>query len=244
MSLPELPGGHVLVITEALPARSAADVMLGGKLWQAAPILCEWLRDNPEHVVAKSVLDLGAGVGACGLYAAALGAKAVLLTEGGNPPHHQRALEGLMHANLESNRALMGACRSVAVCELTWSSEAAAAAVSEHGSFDLVIASDVTWCGDDGSHQALCECLRQLLLSPHAPFCLLSMQHGLRVHTDDDDAMWVDETLEQFRTVASEHGLRLCSHAPDGERELSRIFREADVETCFVMQVKVEETSR
>ena len=74
--LPPLPNGVQLEL--AVPG---LHIGLGGKVWPAAGSLCRWLRDEPLD--DKHVLEIGCGVGGVGLYAAALGAKSVLLTDGG-----------------------------------------------------------------------------------------------------------------------------------------------------------------
>jgi len=57
-------------------------VMGGASVWPAALALAQWLLDHPESSAGVSVLELGAGAGAPGLIAAALGARLVLLTDG------------------------------------------------------------------------------------------------------------------------------------------------------------------
>ena len=54
---------------------------VGAKLWRAASMLSDVLFADPEFVRGQSVLELGAGVGLCGLLAAKLGAKTVALTD-------------------------------------------------------------------------------------------------------------------------------------------------------------------
>ena len=60
----------------------AADI--GGEVWPAAAAMCAWLANHTAEVQGRRVLELGSGTGACGLYAAALGASRVLLTDGGS----------------------------------------------------------------------------------------------------------------------------------------------------------------
>ena len=54
---------------------------VGAKLWRAASMLSDVLFADPAFVRGQSVLELGAGVGLCGLLAAKLGAKTVALTD-------------------------------------------------------------------------------------------------------------------------------------------------------------------
>lgn len=54
----------------------------GTVIWKGAEIMSEYLQRNPTLVRGKRVLELGAGVGLCGLVAHHLGASHVCLTDG------------------------------------------------------------------------------------------------------------------------------------------------------------------
>jgi len=43
---------------------------VGHQVWPSANVLCRWMASNAEQFYGKTVLELGSGVGACGLYAA------------------------------------------------------------------------------------------------------------------------------------------------------------------------------
>ena len=64
--LPPLPGGALLEVSTLPPASSCADVVLGGRVWKAAPALCAWMATAAPLFAGRSVLELGAGTGACG----------------------------------------------------------------------------------------------------------------------------------------------------------------------------------
>ena len=70
---------------------------VGGTVWPAAATLCTWMRAHAEDVKGASVLELGSGTGACGLYAAALGASRVVLTDG------REGLKALQDDNFRRN---------------------------------------------------------------------------------------------------------------------------------------------
>jgi predicted nicotinamide N-methyase len=85
-------------------ASDAADAGTGHDVWTSALLLCKWLC-TPRGVAltalpSRDVLELGAGCGACGFVAAALGARSVALTD--NQPSllaalvAARALNGLV----------------------------------------------------------------------------------------------------------------------------------------------------
>lgn len=54
---------------------------VGAKVWTAAHTLAQELASNPEIVEGKTVLEIGAGCGACGFLAAKVGARQVVLTD-------------------------------------------------------------------------------------------------------------------------------------------------------------------
>jgi predicted nicotinamide N-methyase len=54
----------------------------GLSLWGGSEALCHYLIEHPDLIVGKSVLELGAGVGLCGIVAHHLGASQVILTDG------------------------------------------------------------------------------------------------------------------------------------------------------------------
>ena len=63
-----------------------SDTWLGTELWPAARALVSLLEKRGKQSLASTstVLELGSGTGACGLYAAGLGASPVVCTEGGD----------------------------------------------------------------------------------------------------------------------------------------------------------------
>jgi predicted nicotinamide N-methyase len=89
--LPRLPTGQEIVIDE----QNAGGV--GGKMWRSAGALCRWQLARQDEIRGARVLELGSGTGASGLFAAGLGASAVLLTDG------QEELVPLLERNAQRN---------------------------------------------------------------------------------------------------------------------------------------------
>lgn len=84
---------------------------VGAKLWRAASMLSDVLFADPAFVRGQSVLELGAGVGLCGLLAAKLGAKTVALTD------FEPALLDSLALAVRDNRAPGDAETRVARCD-------------------------------------------------------------------------------------------------------------------------------
>ena len=80
---------HTLRLRDA----SAVTGGLGWRVWRAALVLCDLLCETPALVAGKRVLEVGAGCGACGLLAAACGARDTVLTD---------CFEGLLDALAEN----------------------------------------------------------------------------------------------------------------------------------------------
>lgn len=76
---------------------------IGWQLWDASQHLASIVADNSELVTDRTVLELGAGCGLCGLTAAAVGARSVLLTD------TALVVPSLQEA-IDRNRHVTGSC--------------------------------------------------------------------------------------------------------------------------------------
>ena len=122
--------------------------LTGLRLWDAAPALISYLdRHRARLLRGRHALELGAGTGAVGIAAAALGASSVLLTDSDSACNLAtdagwRAESTLAH--LRGSVALNSprVARRVGVAELDWGDEAHIARV---GRFDTVVASDTLY---------------------------------------------------------------------------------------------------
>ena len=203
-----------------------ADYTIGtaGEIWPSNAALCAWLSQNAAEMVAgATVLELGAGMGACGLYAAALGASRVLLTD---LAYDSEAYRDLCQQNIEANRRLFQADARVELATLRWGDEAAIEALCEPGGFDLVLLCDCTF--GQYALDLLCRTLAHLLRlgrekggSRTTPLILLAHEHRYRGPEGGETRgmPWLrqaisswdegDECLEFFCTCAKRERLKL-----------------------------------
>ncbi|RLN02689.1 hypothetical protein BBJ28_00016348 [Nothophytophthora sp. Chile5] len=143
---------------------------LGGEVWAGALVLCEFLEAQAGALVhGRDVIELGAGCGLCGLVAASLGAKSVVLTD---------EYPDLLERNITKNRHLWaereptGASAIVSSGELEWGETAAMAPFV--GKFDSMLGSEITQLGRD-LHVPLLETVRAVLRPGLESVALLSM---------------------------------------------------------------------
>lgn len=125
-------------------------------LWPASVELSCFLKDNIP-LSGKSVLELGAGMGLCGMVAALGGASKSVVTE------RQPELAHLL-SSVHANSGALGG-EGVVVEELDWSNCADADRVAQaHGPLDIVLAADCISTDVYGaeSRKALLRCLERL----------------------------------------------------------------------------------
>ena len=216
-ALPTLPDGKQL----ALASGRLAEADTGGTVWSCAPVLCRWLKREAAGVCASAVLELGCGTGAVGLYAAGLGARRVVMTDGGPP-----AVLELARANEAANRQMWRAQQLVEVRPLAWGE--APAATEEGGggggdvlgeAYDWVLGSDVTY--SPGAHAPLCATIADVLsragAAGRATRAVLAHEHRV-----SDDAA-ADVRLEHFQEAAATAGLSVAilESELEGERRVS-----------------------
>ena len=117
---------------------------VGARLWNAATTLSERLARSPETARGKRVLEVGAGVGLCGILCAKLGAAFVTLSD----------FEDSLLDALDRSVADNGVGDAVVVRALDWTKEAerlpTPAANPRHvmqddATFDVIIGSDVLY---------------------------------------------------------------------------------------------------
>lgn len=205
-SMPLLPNGRRLIIGLG----SLADCDTGGRVWSSASVLCKWLDSQGDQLRGRALLELGCGTGAVGLYAAALGAKRVTLTDGGSD-----ALLALANANIRANCDLWegGTGAEVHVKGHVWGEAPPDRSSPDGGLFrghDWIVGSDVTYAVH--AHDALCRSIRDQLgqYSPGARV-VLGHQHRFDLSGGGGGAMAPDERLESFEAAAAAHGLSVAT---------------------------------
>lgn len=230
----------------------------GAQIWPAAAALCRWQRSEAESFRGASVLELGAGTGACGLYAAGLGASRVLLTDGGDrglpttvnsdgvptssmeTTVERQRLTRLMDENVRRNEHLFVPGADVRAAPFRWGVD-----TLPEGPFDWVIASDCTYTHD--AHEALASTLAALLRAERSPRVVLA--HGHRcppaarrygLHLDRWDQG--DLALADFIAAANRNNLDLRLLAAERPHsELSGSLRRWTSDLSVFEAVAVEE---
>ena len=213
VSLPPLPRGTSLTLHEEF---SNNEYDFGGSVWPAAELLCRWLIEEEAEMKGARVLELGSGTGAVGLFAAAIGASHVTLTDGGGPD-----LLKLLEENVEHNRPLLGDA-SVDVDRLTWGDMAESCLAADQP-YTHILAADVLYgIGDDPTVasadasdrcEALAATLEALLLCapdgvtpPRVIMAYTYRHHGKRGSLPFDMG---DDVLEHFLKATAMRSLQV-----------------------------------
>ena len=211
-TLPALPGGGALTLATG----SLSDCDTGGRLWSSAHVLCRWQKGAAEQIAGSEVLELGCGTGGVGLFAAGLGARRVVLTDGGPD-----AVLELARANAGTNEHMWGGETRVEVLPYAWGEPLAQPIVPEAGGhrFKWVFGSDVTYSA--GAHALLCATIKQLLSQQHgaADGCRVVLAHEHRVTSPDVP----DEKFSSLVAEAERAGLGVTKLLTEmeGERQIS-----------------------
>ena len=151
----------------ALEASSAAE---HGHARRCSQDICGEAETRSNLAHNASVIELGAGIGICGLYAAGLGARQLLLTDiivdGSSGEANE--LDTALNENIARNRELLGlhsVVMGIAQLNFSEASEASACrSMSDGGEgFDVVLASDVTYAPIGVDFEHLVTCIKTVL---------------------------------------------------------------------------------
>jgi predicted nicotinamide N-methyase len=141
-------------VTITLRQQEDYEVSTGMSVWKGSEILCQYLIQHPDLVCDKRVLELGAGVGLCGIVSGkVLGASSVLMTDGDHI-----VLDNLRH-NVELNNLDKNA---VSCPQLIWGKERAEDFERKYGQQDVILATDCVYVTK--SVRPLFETVAQLLV--------------------------------------------------------------------------------
>lgn len=128
-------GGKPLFLSSPNAVRDAQDAVdgdTGNAVWDAAVLLVKYMESNPSIVANENTVELGCGLGLCGIAAAMLGAKHVSLTD------MDYILPTVQH-NIKTN-SLSHLARGVC---LDWTRPEQSSI--DWRNVDLVISSDTLW---------------------------------------------------------------------------------------------------
>ena len=149
----------------------------GLAIWTCSQILSGYLVDNPHHVRDKRVLELGAGLGLCGIVAHKLGAYQVLATDG-----DVDVLNILRH-NAQENKANNDK-QHLACPQLVWGQNLQGF-THRHKQQSVILATDVFYA--PGLVKPLWKTVDHLL-EPHGRFLLAFAPHAVTIEQVLDEA--------------------------------------------------------
>ena len=212
-----------------------ANGLLGGLIWPAASVLCRYILENSDLVNGKEIIELGAGTGAVGIYAAATFDCSMTLTEvrpktTGEDDIMQKSdrLLDLLRGNVDLNRALFTS-DPPQILEVDFSdSDTAKKAVmsSKTGKgYDLILASDVTYT--PSLHQPLADTLALLLSARLTSRCILTHTERLLNNRGED------YQLLQFLEALEKAGLEMLKHAVHHISDETKIHKVSVLEIQF-----------
>mmetsp|Transcript_20165 Transcript_20165/g.43807 ORF Transcript_20165/g.43807 Transcript_20165/m.43807 type:complete len:242 (-) Transcript_20165:217-942(-) len=148
--------------TITLREQSDYDVSTGMSVWKGSEILCQYLTKHPDLIREKRILELGAGVGLCGIVSAkVIGASYVLLTDG----------DHMVLRNLRYNVELNELGTKVSCPQLIWGKTKAKVFEKEHGKQDVILATDCVYVTK--SVRPLFETIAELL-APNGVFLFVN----------------------------------------------------------------------
>lgn len=225
---PNFPGDPIVLTlehdAETVPLRT------GCRLWSSSYALVEHLSCHSHLVRDKSVIELGAGVGACGLACASLGAESVTITD------RDDATLALAHANALRNGWFDGtrACE-VSVRRLDWGDATTYDARAD--GYDLVIAADVVYLEEHARELASAVSAHVgasgrfvCAFGVRKPELAEAFAGELKRRGFDISARTLDHVSDEMRATASEHAHDDEITAKGGYRLLEATRRDTDDE--------------
>ena len=205
----------------ATGARDGGGDLTGIRIWEAAPVLIQYLeRHRARLLTGRSLLDVGAGTGAVGIAAAAFGARHAVLSDADTTTTIAQRAGGysskssleLLAENVELNGA--GAQKLISVAPLQWGNQAHIDSLREQypSGFDVIVASDTLYYEPESTYAELAVTIRSLA-APEASIILsYVVRHG-------QEHSFVNMLLEHDfecvgRSAADDFSLNEPTHAP------------------------------
>eukprot|EP00979_Chaetoceros_neogracilis_P003627 scaffold630_cov234-Chaetoceros_neogracile.AAC.1 len=179
----------------------------GMTLWQGSQRLCKHLCENPDTILDKNVVELGAGLGLCGLVAHKHGARRVVMTDGDSDT--LKNMRSNIALNVESE---VIESKSVVSKQLLWGKNVKAFQLkwAAEGGFDICMGGDIAYAQE--SLQILFETALGLLSSKDCARFLLSFVFRGGV------------TTQSIEECAREHSL-IWTRTGEGSKEALYIFQ-------------------
>ena len=185
---------------------SAGGDLTGLRIWEAAPLLISYITQHEHRLLRdRRVIELGAGTGAVGIAAAALGTGSVLLTDADTTAHvacmetggwRETSTLSLIAENIALNQTTdVGARASVA--QLVWGSPGCAARL---GKFDTIVASDTLYYEPSETYRSLADSIRALAAPAATVVLAFKERHG----RERTFARWLTEEGGGFEVVQEE----------------------------------------
>ena len=164
-----------------------------GVIWRGGEQVARLLRETPELVRGRAVVEVGTGTGVVGLTAAAVGASSVLLTD-----------QDLTEAaeNVARNPAIAATVR---LAELSWGEASHVSRVRAAGSWDITVAADLVHPANVQVLPLLVGTLRAL----GAPALLAYVERSARTTADVHAALGAAACRCHWRRAAQSERTRL-----------------------------------
>lgn len=178
----------------------------GMTLWKGSKNLCNYLCENPSVVCGKTIVELGAGMGLCGMIAYKKGASKVVLTDGDTDTLRN------MRSNISSNVDEKAIAKEDIICkQLLWGKnvESFRSKWTNDG-FDIVMGGDIAYA--QSSLQILFETATGLLSNASTACFILSFCFRGGVSVGD-----IEEACHEFNLDFKKIG--------EGEKEAIYLIR-------------------
>ena len=160
------------------------DRSTGVTLWQAAPRLSDYLQAHSDLLLQKRVLEVGAGLGLCGITSLWLGAEEVTMTDGDN--HVLKQMRENVSSNCKSTRDDGDDIdHSKITCrQLLWGTAHAQKFLESNGQqhYDIILGADVIYT--ESSIEPLLDTVACLLQKPDGIFVLSRHNKWFNIEND------------------------------------------------------------